>query len=879
MTTRRTCIILARWIGALLALILALLLGATWLINHGPVQVRIRDAVAARTAGILTFRHLDLSLLPRPHLTLQDPVLTVPGKINGGASSAGVYPEIFPLLSGDVLIAEVRLTDPQISFTLSEERAPGPESGQSAFQETRAEIESVMTDLRGIAPGFVGRVRNGRVAVSGETGRNAWTVNAINGTVGLLDKGFRVQATAETPGWGRLSAQGALLVGKNSLAVKDMTVSGGRSSVSGLSGRFGWRVTPWLSITSGSAVLTLEDIFDRRKELDGLRSLLKEVTTLKGRISLSTMNFRGRLLYPKQWQVDLKGAVDGMVFASSQVPRPVTVSRAGFEASTGAVRFDDVQLAFLDSWITANGTLKGWTDGIRSLDLSLRGDIGRDAAAWTVRTFGLPDPYRVRTPVSLTGVLISWARGGSISLSGKAGFRTGTTVALDLNAGPGRLHIKRLAVEREKEHALLSMDSGGREFGLSFQGSISQETLDRIFEKTPVSIGWLKGDARVRVDLDRPGQSSAQGALTGGGLFVEPKQGHPLLVREIALRAANRTLTVQKSLLLWGDTPLATTGKISASNAGFRIDLDVNAGSVSLARIIDAFSPPPPEEEQEAGPLPVQGTVRVTANDLALGSFVFAPTKADVFLDRNSVRVNVLEARLCSIAISGHIQPLGRDLLLDLQPVALEQQMEPLIDCLTTNKRITGTYSLIGSFHAKGKASEIVRSLDGSVLFSAKNGKFYTYPLLARILAFLNVTELLRGRLPDMGRDGFAYDSVKLKGTMKRGKLTLTETVVEGATLNMAAEGEIDFTNNTLNVTVLVAPFKTIEFILSKIPLVRNLLANRLITVPVRLTGDLNNPDITALDPTAIGQNLLGIMRGILSLPFKVLDPLLHPGE
>ena len=46
--------------------------------------------------------------------------------------------------------------------------------------------------------------------------------------------------------------------------------------------------------------------------------------------------------------------------------------------------------------------------------------------------------------------------------------------------------------------------------------------------------------------------------------------------------------------------------------------------------------------------------------------------------------------------------------------------------------------------------------------------------------------------------------------------------------------------------------------------------------MPVRLTGDLNNPDITPLDPAAIGQNLLGIMRSILALPFKVLDPLLH---
>ena len=116
MTTKTNILLrIAKWTAVVLAL-LVLVLAATWFINHGPFQARIRNAVAARTEGILTFRHLDLSLLPRPHLTLNDMALTIPGKATGSVASASIYPEILPLFSREVRIAEVRL-DRRTSFS------------------------------------------------------------------------------------------------------------------------------------------------------------------------------------------------------------------------------------------------------------------------------------------------------------------------------------------------------------------------------------------------------------------------------------------------------------------------------------------------------------------------------------------------------------------------------------------------------------------------------------------------------------------------------------------------------------------------------------------------------------------------------------------
>jgi hypothetical protein len=67
------------------------------------------------------------------------------------------------------------------------------------------------------------------------------------------------------------------------------------------------------------------------------------------------------------------------------------------------------------------------------------------------------------------------------------------------------------------------------------------------------------------------------------------------------------------------------------------------------------------------------------------------------------------------------------------------------LSCLSGgNDKITGTFALTEDIKANGKSDALVRSLQGKVEFITKDGKFYRYLLLVRILAFLNIIEILR---------------------------------------------------------------------------------------------------------------------------------------
>jgi len=91
--------------------------------------------------------------------------------------------------------------------------------------------------------------------------------------------------------------------------------------------------------------------------------------------------------------------------------------------------------------------------------------------------------------------------------------------------------------------------------------------------------------------------------------------------------------------------------------------------------------------------------------------------------------------------------------------------------------------------------------------------------------------------------------------------------------LEMAGQGEINLIDRKINFTVLVAPLKTVDRITKRIPLVNYILAGTLVTIPVKVQGDLKDPKVTPLSPSAVGGELFAIMKRTLGLPFKVIEP------
>jgi len=161
---------------------------------------------------------------------------------------------------------------------------------------------------------------------------------------------------------------------------------------------------------------------------------------------------------------------------------------------------------------------------------------------------------------------------------------------------------------------------------------------------------------------------------------------------------------------------------------------------------------------------------------------------------------------------------------------------------------------------------------------SADKGRIYRFGLLAKILALLNVTEIYRGEVPDLAGEGFAYNSMSAKAVFEDGKLIFDEGSIDSPSMGIAVEGHIDLVKKKMDLTVLVAPFKTVDRIVKHIPLVSNILGGKLVSIPFKAIGELGDPDVIPLSPTAVGSGLLGILQRTLELPITIIQPVL-PGS
>jgi hypothetical protein len=287
------------------------------------------------------------------------------------------------------------------------------------------------------------------------------------------------------------------------------------------------------------------------------------------------------------------------------------------------------------------------------------------------------------------------------------------------------------------------------------------------------------------------------------------------------------------------------------------------------------------ERSGQLWPPPLEGTLRVKAESFTHREYTWRPFHAEVlFSPEETIHVSITRADLCGISTPGTITTSPAGLQKSLTPSASNRELAPTLACLWNREGLmSGTFDLKGELSARGDIADLPESLQGNLHFTAKDGRIYRFGLLAKIFAFLNLTEIFRGRVPDLLQEGFAYNSIETDGKLQGGRLVMDEGTIDGASMNIAWQGNVDFVKNQIDMTVLVAPLKTVDTIIGRIPLLGDILGGNLVSIPVRVTGDLSDPTVTPLSPSAVGSELLGIMRRTLQLPFRLIEPVLPDWE
>lgn len=264
------------------------------------------------------------------------------------------------------------------------------------------------------------------------------------------------------------------------------------------------------------------------------------------------------------------------------------------------------------------------------------------------------------------------------------------------------------------------------------------------------------------------------------------------------------------------------------------------------------------------------------ADRLVTEKLTFTQIDTKVSFEKEHLHINLNTAFLCDLNTKGYIN-LKQECIEGAFSFEAHNKanIQDLLTCfLQTNDLIDGRYSLTGNILLDSPSKDVLNQLTGSFTLTAEQGRIYKWTLLSRILSVLNVSKLFKGKIPNVTQTGFAYKNISIEADIKDSRIHLTKAVIDGKDMLLIFNGWIDPAKDQMDLTCLVAPFKTVDLIVEKIPVINTLLGGRLISVPLKATGKLFDPVVTLLHPSAVSDGLINIMSNILNTPVKLLDKL-----
>ncbi len=841
-------------------------------------QNSVRKSIDTEFKGAVLYKRASLRIIPSAGILLKNVDFVTPDEVSFKAQSLQIHPRFPKILTGKFEAAKFTLKKPAMVLHIKENGQK--EKKEYLAKEIIKKTNSALDEIRKKIPGLVCVAEKGHIIIR-KNNDVLTEISKVNLLFALEPRDVRIRIKGEMANMGEMSLVGRFSAQNETLYLNNISALLGESSVYDCSGRIKLNQDYNTELKGGKTVLILDDVYKKLSLFEKTRQILGPVNNLKGRIVLSSLDLSGPLLKPQNWETVTTGSVEGVVLGSSNLPGTIKIAQGKLHAAQGKIDFEKFKVSLFDSKFNLSAKLESARNSINVADIKIDGTVGEVTLTWIADKLNLPPEDTLRGPLKIKNGHVLWEKNKKLHAYGSAAINDGPQIYFDISSRPDNFDINKLVIRDDQSRADMTFNISPRLFAFSFKGNLNEQTFSRMFAKASFRRGWVRGDLTITLPLDKYERSRAEGQLEGRDFILPLPAQVPLKFSHAVIRGEKTKINIDKALLEWGENNLDANGSITASSGGLQVVINLKSDPIDVSNIIENFQKifDQPEKKQSFLPdtkISVRGIIRIDAPQVKWGSYSAQPISADVLINKDDVHLVLDRALMCEIAIPGRIIFAKDDIRFNFQPDGSSNQLENVLDCFfAKNLRVTGSYDFKALLTSRAKAPDLTRSLQGNALLNAKEGVIYKFPLLAKIFAFLNVTELLRGKLPDFRTQGFAYNSAVIRGDIRNGVLYIQEAVVDGKTMQLAGQGEIDLVTNRIKLTILVAPFKTVDFLVSKIPVIRYILQGTLISIPLSVTGNIDDPDIVVLSPSAVGAGLLGIMQRTLNLPVKIIEPLL----
>lgn len=660
----------------------------------------------------------------------------------------------------------------------------------------------------------------------------------------------------------------------------------------GLKGRFGHSV---ISNSKGEVDFSNPKIFLNIKEFSGkliahelnpwlkkqtfLNSLYQAFELSKGEVKVSSAQFVYKFGQPSSLNYAFHFNLKNSALFLSFLPKKAQIERGEGFVSPHLIKFRNTQGRLGNGTFFLSGEIKTPFTKERQIRLEGAGKITAFLQDWIYDLANIPNSLKIKTPARVktfkldyhpqyTHLEINVLNPQKISLS------------FTLDYSPQKCSIRDFYLKENNKKCYLCLDLNWQKdpvLDLNFKGSLSSHTLDAILISNKYLNGFFEGEIKGKIDLAYLGNSKIQGNLLVEGLS-NLNGFKKLTIEKMSLNAKGQEIDIKKCALSLKETTLEAQGSIKLIEDFLGVNGEIFASVIDLNEISKLF----PQRTSEKRPkVKINANIDAQIDLLRYNNVNLKQIEALITIKKSEkIKMEILKGNYCNLDLNGFIRTSKKETEVNISLNGEDLALNSLSQCLFQKDHLfEANYSLNGEFKAKGKKRPIEENSSGYFEFHSEKGRIYKATLLAKIFSLLNVIEVFKGRLPDLTKEGLYYKHFDIKASLQNGILNIESAVIDSPAMKIVGQGTFDISSSKLKMAILVAPLRTIDVVLSKIPILGKILTGKsktFISVPLEVKGRIQNPQVVLLPPSAIGKGILGLMKRFIGAPIEIFKPLTY---
>lgn len=354
-------------------------------------------------------------------------------------------------------------------------------------------------------------------------------------------------------------------------------------------------------------------------------------------------------------------------------------------------------------------------------------------------------------------------------------------------------------------------------------------------------------------------------------VMLNKDPSHPLLRFEGNLNSKTLEKIVIKDSFLYNFVrPFTAGGPMKIfTDADSKIHIDMDKLDLDSFLAIESQKRKS-KSKSKSQPLFDHKTLYLSTRQLTYKKTDFLNIDSQINFNKDKTQVLIQNANLCNLTTTGIVQLYkDKQVTTDFSILSLgNHDLSEVLSCLFKNKNIIdGAYSFVCNFSGQASSDKIAHKQNGSLRLEASNGRIYKWTFLSRLLSVFNILHVA-----DISKKGIGYRTIVIEADIKDSIVHLKKAVIDADNMALIFSGWIDPLNDNMDLTCLVAPFKTIDTIIKYIPVVNTMLSGRLAAFPAKATGSITDPVVTALNPSAVGKGLMNMLEDIIKTPVRLLE-------